>query len=69
MFRLSYLFDLTGRTALVTGGNSGIGLALARALGLAGAGLVLVARRRPNLEAAAAQLRSGNRCGDCGGRP
>ena len=45
-FRLSPLFDLTGKTALVTGGNSGIGLAMARALGLAGAQLVLAARRQ-----------------------
>ena len=57
MFRLAHLFDLTGRTALVTGGNSGIGLALARALGLAGASLVLVARRQAELEKAARQLR------------
>lgn len=56
MFRLGQLFDLTGRTALVTGGNSGIGLAMARALGLAGAAVVLVARRQPELEAAAEEL-------------
>ncbi len=57
-FRLGKLFDLTGRTALVTGGNSGIGLELARALGLAGASVVLVARRQAELEAAARELLS-----------
>jgi NAD(P)-dependent dehydrogenase (short-subunit alcohol dehydrogenase family) len=56
VFRLTPLFDLTGRTALVTGGNSGIGLAMARALGLAGAKVALVARRAAELEAAAAAL-------------
>jgi len=55
-FRLAQLFDLTGRTALVTGGNSGIGLAMARALGLAGAAVVLVARREAELEGARAEL-------------
>lgn len=55
-FRLQSLFDLTGRTALVTGGNSGIGLAIAEALGLAGAEIVLVARREAELAAAAARL-------------
>jgi NAD(P)-dependent dehydrogenase (short-subunit alcohol dehydrogenase family) len=55
-FRLSSLFDLTGRTALVTGGNSGIGLAMARALGLAGADVILVARRTDELNAAAKSL-------------
>lgn len=55
-FQLTSLFDLTGRSALVTGGNSGIGLAIARALGLAGATVVLVARRAAELETAAANL-------------
>ena len=52
------LFDLTGRTALVTGGNSGIGEAMARALGLAGAKLVLVARREEALREAADRFRA-----------
>lgn len=55
-FQLARLFDVTGRTALVTGGSSGIGFALARALGLAGAAIVLSARRRGDLETAAAEL-------------
>lgn len=54
--RLLHLFNLAGRTALVTGGNSGIGLAMARALGLAGAHVILVARREPELVAATGQL-------------
>src|SRR4051812_22161886 len=57
MFRLTNLFDLSGRCALVTGGNSGIGLALAHALGLAGAAVVLVARRQDNLVTAVEELR------------
>ena len=58
MTRAAALFDLTGRRALVTGGNSGIGLTLARALGLAGASVVLVARRADELQDATATLRS-----------
>jgi NAD(P)-dependent dehydrogenase (short-subunit alcohol dehydrogenase family) len=58
MFRLGSLFDLTGRTALVTGGNSGIGLELARALGLAGSAVILLARREPELVAAAEALKA-----------
>lgn len=51
-------FDLTGRRALVTGGNSGIGEAMALALGRAGARVLLVARRPAELDAAAERLRS-----------
>lgn len=50
---LDSLFSLAGRTALVTGGSSGVGLAIARALGLRGATLVLAARREAQLGAAA----------------
>lgn len=56
MFRLAALFDLSGRTALVTGGNSGIGLAMARALGEAGARVVLAARRPEETATAVAAL-------------
>ncbi len=52
------LFKLDGRHALVTGGNSGIGLAMARALGLAGARITLVARRSEPLAAAARGLQT-----------
>jgi gluconate 5-dehydrogenase len=58
MSRLGHLFSLEGRVALVTGANSGLGLAIARALGLAGARPVLCARRRAELDAAAAALRA-----------
>ncbi len=50
------LFSLTGRVALVTGGSSGIGYAMAEALGRAGAAVVLVARRERELAEAAARL-------------
>ena len=54
--KLARLFDLTDRRALVTGGNSGIGEAMARALGLAGARVLLVARREAELQLAAQRL-------------
>jgi gluconate 5-dehydrogenase len=51
------LFDLSGRRALVTGGSSGIGEAMARALAAAGARVLLAARREAELDAAARRLR------------
>ena len=52
------LFDLTGRTALVTGSSKGIGHALARALGAAGATVVLNARDEMRLDAARVALKA-----------
>lgn len=62
---INALFDLSGRRALVSGGNSGIGEAMARALGLAGAHVVLLARREPELQAAALRLRNDGLQVDC----
>src|SRR5688500_7249603 len=49
--------DVADRAVLVTGGSSGIGLAIARALGEDGYGLTVAARRPEKLEAAADELR------------
>jgi NAD(P)-dependent dehydrogenase (short-subunit alcohol dehydrogenase family) len=49
---------LAERAALITGGSSGIGLAIARALGEDGYGLTISARRPEKLETAAESLRS-----------
>jgi len=50
------LFDLTGRTALVTGSSQGLGLAIARGLAQAGAAVVLNGRDAKKLSAAAKGL-------------
>lgn len=50
------LFDLTGRIALVTGGNGGIGLGMARGLAEAGAAIAIAGRNQAKSEAAAAEL-------------
>jgi NADP-dependent 3-hydroxy acid dehydrogenase YdfG len=52
------LFDLTGQTALVTGGSRGLGLQMAEALGEAGAKIMLTSRKAADLEEAAADLQA-----------
>ena len=52
------LFDLTGKTALVTGGSRGLGLQMAHALGEAGAKIMLSSRKADDLEQAAAELQA-----------
>jgi gluconate 5-dehydrogenase len=55
---LDGLFSLDRRVALVTGGSSGIGQAMAQALALAGARVVLMARGEQGLERATTAIRS-----------
>ncbi len=52
------LFDLTGKTALVTGGSRGLGLQIAESLGEAGAKIMLSSRKAGDLEEAAAHLQA-----------
>ncbi|MEO8256309.1 MAG: SDR family oxidoreductase [Acidobacteriota bacterium] len=50
------LFDLTGKTALVTGGSRGLGLEIAHGLGEAGAAVAITARREQWLGSASSEL-------------
>lgn len=52
------LFDLTGRTALVTGGSRGLGLQMAHALGEAGARIMISSRKLDDLEQAVGDLQA-----------
>ncbi len=54
--RVHELFDLSGRTALVTGGGSGLGLQMAGALAELGADVVVCSRKLERCEQAAAEL-------------
>ncbi|MGZ5661499.1 MAG: SDR family oxidoreductase, partial [Usitatibacter sp.] len=53
---LEKLFDLSGKTALVTGGSRGLGLQMAEALGEMGAKVALTARKRDELDEAVGHL-------------
>ena len=55
---MSKMFDLTGRVALVTGGNGGIGLGMATGLAKAGATVMIAGRNAAKNDAAVAGLRA-----------
>src|ERR1019366_9907038 len=51
------LFDLSGKAAIVTGGNGGIGLGMVRGLAEAGADIAIVGRNEAKSNAAVADLK------------
>ena len=55
---MAKLFDLTGKVALVTGGNGGLGLAMAKGLAQAGAGIVVAARDEKKTAQALSEIRA-----------
>jgi NAD(P)-dependent dehydrogenase (short-subunit alcohol dehydrogenase family) len=56
--KIQQLFDLTGKTALITGGSRGLGLQMAHALGEAGAKIMLSSRKASDLEESVAELKA-----------
>ena len=55
---IQQLFDLKGKSALITGGSRGLGLQMAHALGEAGARIMVSSRKADDLEQAAAELQA-----------
>jgi 2-deoxy-D-gluconate 3-dehydrogenase len=56
-FPMTTPFDLSGRVAIVTGGNGGIGLGMARGLAEAGAAIAIIGRNAAKSDAAVAELK------------
>jgi NAD(P)-dependent dehydrogenase (short-subunit alcohol dehydrogenase family) len=56
---MNKLFDLSGRTSLITGGSKGLGKAMARAFAEAGADVFICSRSESELRAAAAEIGEG----------
>ena len=56
------MFDVSGKTALVTGGSRGIGLMIARGLAASGVRVIVSSRKEGDLEAAAEQVRQLGEC-------
>lgn len=50
------MFDLSGKVAIITGGNGGLGLGIAKGLAKAGASVAITGRNQDKLEAASAEL-------------
>lgn len=57
MHTIKELFDLSGKTALITGGSRGLGLQMAEALGEQGARLIITSRKQSELDEALAHLK------------
>ena len=58
MASIRQAFDLSGKTALVTGGSRGLGVQMAEALGEQGAHIVLSSRKAEELQRAQQHLRA-----------
>ena len=63
------VFNLTGKTALVTGGSKGLGKAMARGLAEAGADVVISSRHEDELRAALGDILKGSTGGAVSSSP